>query len=66
MPEMNRCSLSRIVLMAKMLDMGTPQQLLGGALDPPCLKNIVLTILTLKQVIFYLTVIKCIIFTQDN
>lgn len=47
---MNRCSLSRIILMAKMLDMGTPEQLLGSALDPPSLKNIVLTILTLKQV----------------
>lgn len=49
---MSRCSLSRIVLMAKLLNMGTPTQLLGLALDPPGLKNIVLTIATLKQVIF--------------
>lgn len=49
---MSRCSLSRIVLMSKILDMGTPTQLLGLALDPPSLKNISLTILTLKQVIF--------------
>lgn len=50
---MSRCSLSRIVLMSKLLDMGTPKQLLGGALDAPKLNNIVLTVLTLKQVIFY-------------
>lgn len=48
---MSRCSLSRIVLMSKLLDMGTPKQLLANALDPPGLNNIVLTILTLKQVI---------------
>lgn len=51
MPEMSRCSLSRIILMSKILDMGTPKQLLASALDPPILSNIVLTILTLKQVI---------------
>lgn len=51
MPEMSRCSLSRIVLMSKILDLGTPKQLLASALDPPVLNNIVLTILTLKQVI---------------
>lgn len=50
---MSRCSLSRIVLMSKILDMGTPKQLLAGALDAPSLKNIVLTILSLKQVMFY-------------
>lgn len=50
---MNRCSLSRVVLMSKLLDMGTPKKILATALDPPSLKNIALTILTLKQVIFY-------------
>lgn len=50
---MSRCSLSRVVLMSKILDMGTPKNLLATALDAPCLQNIVLTILTLKQVIFY-------------
>jgi len=48
---MSRCSLSRVVLMSKILDMGTPKQLLASALDPPCLTNIILTIRTLKQVI---------------
>jgi len=38
--------------MSKILDMGTPKQLLAGALDAPSLKNIVLTILSLKQVMF--------------
>lgn len=52
-PEMIRCSLSRVVLMSKILDMGSPKQLLASAVDAPCLKNIVITILTLKQVIFY-------------
>lgn len=51
LPEMSRCSLSRIVLMSKILDMGTPKQLLAGAMDPPSLNNIVLTILSLKQVL---------------
>jgi len=49
---MSRCSLSRIVLMSKILDMGTPKQILAGALDVPSFKNIVLTILSLKQVMF--------------
>lgn len=51
LPEMSRCSLSRIILMSKILDMGTPKELLASALDPPILSNIVLTILSLKQVI---------------
>lgn len=53
---MSRCSLSRVVLMSKILDMGTPKQLLASALDPPCLTNIILTIRTLKQVILCLKV----------
>jgi len=48
---MSRCSLSRVVLMSKILDMGTPKQLLASALDPPDLTNIILTVRTLKQVI---------------
>lgn len=47
---MCRCSLSRIILMSKILDMGTPKQLLAEAIDPPSLENIELTILSLKQV----------------
>lgn len=50
---MCRCSLSRIVLMSKILDMGTPRHLLGYALEPPSLENIVLTVHSLKQVTFY-------------
>jgi hypothetical protein len=39
--------------MSKILDMGTPKQLLANALEPPSLKNIALTVVTLKQVNFY-------------
>ncbi|XP_050437543.1 ATP-dependent RNA helicase TDRD9 [Adelges cooleyi] len=49
-PEMLRCSLSRIILMSKVLDMGPPLMLLKTAMSPPDLKNVNLTILTLKQV----------------
>lgn len=53
---MTRCSLSRIVLMCKVLNMGTPEEVLAKAMDPPNLKNIALTILTLKQVIHNISV----------
>lgn len=53
---MCRCSLSRIVLMSKILDMGTPKQLLANALEPPSLENIALTVVTLKQVKCYIIV----------
>jgi len=54
---MSRCSLSRVVLMSKLLNMGTPKQLLASALDAPCLKNIILTIRTLQQVILCMTIL---------
>ncbi|XP_055384477.1 probable ATP-dependent RNA helicase spindle-E [Condylostylus longicornis] len=49
-PEMTRCPLENIVLKAKMLDMGPPNNILGLALDPPNLSDIRNTILTLKEV----------------
>jgi len=49
-PEMQRCPLSKLVLMAKVLDIGAPKDLLGLALDPPKLHNIESTILNLKEV----------------
>uniref|UniRef100_A0A2S2Q8K9 Putative ATP-dependent RNA helicase spindle-E n=1 Tax=Sipha flava TaxID=143950 RepID=A0A2S2Q8K9_9HEMI len=64
--EMCRCSLSRIVLMSKILDMGTPKQLLANALEPPSLKNIALTVVTLKQVGALLPTVNGIISTTDG
>lgn len=49
-PEMLRCSISKLVLMAKELNCAEPKQLLGLALDPPKLHNIESTILNLKEV----------------
>ena len=59
-PEILRCPLDRLVLMAKMLGMGPPRQILSLALDPPDLHNLRKTILFLREVIeFY-------IFTKTN
>ncbi|XP_026807070.1 probable ATP-dependent RNA helicase spindle-E [Rhopalosiphum maidis] len=66
LPEMSRCSLSRVVLMSKILDMGTPKQLLASALDAPCLKNIILTIRTLKQVGALLSTVNGVISSMDG
>ncbi|XP_025201691.1 probable ATP-dependent RNA helicase spindle-E [Melanaphis sacchari] len=66
LPEMNRCSLSRVVLMSKILNMGTPKQLLASALDAPCLKNIILTISTLKQVGALLSTVNGVISSMDG
>jgi HrpA-like RNA helicase len=49
-PEMLRCSISKLVLMAKELNCAEPKELLGLALDPPKLYNIESTILNLKEV----------------
>lgn len=48
-PEIMRCPLDQLVLKAKQLNMGPPEQLLGLALDPPDLSNIHKTVLNLKQ-----------------
>ncbi|XP_059053165.1 probable ATP-dependent RNA helicase spindle-E [Achroia grisella] len=49
-PEIVRCPLERLVLLAKMLDMGPPSDILALAMDPPDISNIHRTILVLKEV----------------
>nr|XP_026494263.1 probable ATP-dependent RNA helicase spindle-E [Vanessa tameamea] len=49
-PEIIRCPLERLVLLAKMLEMGTPSNILALAMDPPDMSNIYRTILVLKEV----------------
>ncbi|KAM3962437.1 tudor domain containing 9 protein spindle E [Aphomia sociella] len=49
-PEIVRCPLERLVLLAKMLDMGSPSEILALAMDPPDISNIYRTILVLKEV----------------
>ncbi|XP_045776416.1 probable ATP-dependent RNA helicase spindle-E [Maniola jurtina] len=48
-PEIIRCPLERLVLIAKMLDMGQPSEILALAMDPPDISNIHRTILVLKE-----------------
>lgn len=50
MPEIRRCPLERLVLLAKMLEMGPPSDILALAMDPPDLSNIHRTTLVLKEV----------------
>ncbi|XP_026315205.1 probable ATP-dependent RNA helicase spindle-E [Hyposmocoma kahamanoa] len=49
-PEILRCPLERLVLLAKMLDMGQPSDVLALAMDPPDMSNIHRTILVLKEI----------------
>lgn len=50
-PEMKRAPLDKVVLDAKMLEIGmTPKELLALAMDPPGLSNISSTIMALKEV----------------
>jgi len=44
------CPLERVVLQAKLFDMGEPKALLALFLDPPDLTNLENTILLLKEV----------------
>ncbi|XP_049877718.1 probable ATP-dependent RNA helicase spindle-E [Pectinophora gossypiella] len=48
-PEILRCPLERLVLLAKMLDIGPPADTLALAMDPPDMSNIHRTILVLKE-----------------
>lgn len=48
-PEMLCCPLERVVLKAKILDMGAPQSILALAMDPPDLSDIQNTVLGLKE-----------------
>lgn len=49
-PEMKRSTLDNLILLAKLLDMGSPSHVLGLAMDPPDLSNIHRSILQLKEV----------------
>ncbi|XP_028166135.1 probable ATP-dependent RNA helicase spindle-E [Ostrinia furnacalis] len=49
-PEIVRCPLERLVLLAKMLDMGPPSDILALAMDPPDMLNIHRTVLVLKEI----------------
>lgn len=51
---MLRCPLDRLVLQAKLLDMGEPRAIFGIALSSPYLENIEHTILTLKEVTVFI------------
>ena len=48
-PEIQRIPLTKLVLDVKLLDMGSPQQLLSLAMDPPKSENLLKTILSLKE-----------------
>lgn len=48
-PEILRCALHRLVLLAKMLDMGPPHGILALAMDTPDLSNIRQTVDALKE-----------------
>ncbi|XP_063539253.1 probable ATP-dependent RNA helicase spindle-E [Cydia strobilella] len=49
-PEIVRCPLERLVLLAKMLDMGPPSDVLALAMDPPEMAHIQRTMLVLKEI----------------
>ncbi|XP_053613679.1 probable ATP-dependent RNA helicase spindle-E [Plodia interpunctella] len=49
-PEIVRCPLERLVLLAKMLDMGPPSDVLALAMNPPDMSNIHRTVLVLKEI----------------
>lgn len=48
-PEVLRCPLDRLILQAKLFDMGEPKALLALTLDPPDLTNLENAILLLKE-----------------
>uniref|UniRef100_A0A2H1VSJ0 SFRICE_012151 n=1 Tax=Spodoptera frugiperda TaxID=7108 RepID=A0A2H1VSJ0_SPOFR len=50
-PEIIRCPLERLVLLAKLMDMGPPSDVLALAMDPPDISNIQRTILSLKEAV---------------
>ena len=48
-PEMQRVPLTKVVLDVKMVDMGSPKELLALAMDPPDVLSLHKTILSLKE-----------------
>ncbi|CAK1553904.1 unnamed protein product [Leptosia nina] len=49
-PELLRCPLERLVLLAKKLDMGPPANILALAMNAPDLSNVHRTVLVLKEI----------------
>ena len=56
-PEMLRVPLTKVVLDVKMLDMGSPKELLAIAMDPPDIQSLQRTILELKEIGALLTTV---------
>lgn len=48
-PEMKRAPLDKVILDTKMLDLGSPKEILALAMAPPNLQNICKTVMNLKQ-----------------
>ena len=56
-PEMQRVPLTKVVLAVKMLNMGSPKQLLALAMDPPNIENLQRSIIGLKEIGALLTTV---------
>ena len=56
-PEMLRVPLTKVVLDVKMLDMGSPKELLALAMDPPEIQSLQRTIIELKEIGALLTTV---------
>lgn len=48
-PEIQRCPLDKLVLKVKQLNLGTPQEILGRAIQPPDMHEVILTENYLKE-----------------
>ena len=57
-PEMQRVPLTKVVLDVKMVDMGSPKELLALAMDPPDVLSLHKTILSLKEMGALLTTVE--------
>ena len=56
-PEILRIPLDKVILDVKMLDMGSPKELLALAIDPPKIENMQKTVLSLKEMGALLTTV---------
>ena len=65
-PEMLRIPLANVVLDVKMLDMGSPKQLLALAMDPPDIQNLLRAILNLKELGALLTTVNGVAVKDDG
>ena len=57
-PEFQRCPLEQVVLKSKIFDMGEPVALLGNAISPPDVEDILLSCNKLKEVILFFILIE--------